>query len=535
MKTITFYSYKGGVGRSLALLNIATRLAEFGKKVCVIDFDLEAPGLHLKFPLLKSELKKLDRGIVDYVYDFASKGIIPNDIKDFGIEVTASKNGKPICLIPAGNTESIEYWKKLSSINWYDLVYENPNGLAFFLKLKQTIDKNIQPDFLLIDSRTGISEMSGITLSLLADEVVMVAANNKENLDGISKIIKSITTPENNILGKIPKINFVLSRIPFTDKPEDRSKEILLINRIKREYLQPFPFINEVSLIHSDRELEEVEKVKIAYEKDDGNTQTSVDYLKLFERLTKNDLTIDEVNKFKNIRESERLLLQANNSGNIIQKLELISKAIELNRDNIDFYLYRSKIHADLEQYEDSMNDLELALAINELYLPAIYLKIEILIKQEKFSLADKAVNRLLSLRPYDINGLINKIIIYTNRGELNKAEDISTEIIDKHPEFSLGYSARGNIRRVKKDFENALVDVFKALELDSSNIQAITTLAEIYAETNRIDDFYIHLESALKMNSVYVEDAIKEEEIYKPFLNQERFQNLLTRYDILL
>ena len=47
MKTITFYSYKGGVGRSLTLSNIATRLADLGKKVCIIDFDLEAPGLHL--------------------------------------------------------------------------------------------------------------------------------------------------------------------------------------------------------------------------------------------------------------------------------------------------------------------------------------------------------------------------------------------------------------------------------------------------------------------------------------------------------
>ncbi|MBK7057003.1 MAG: AAA family ATPase [Leptospiraceae bacterium] len=43
MKTVTFYSYKGGVGRTLALANIAMRLSEFGKKVCILDFDLEAP------------------------------------------------------------------------------------------------------------------------------------------------------------------------------------------------------------------------------------------------------------------------------------------------------------------------------------------------------------------------------------------------------------------------------------------------------------------------------------------------------------
>ena len=59
MKTLTFYSYKGGVGRSLALVNIATRLSEFGKKVCIIDFDLEAPGLHLKLPVNHSILKSM--------------------------------------------------------------------------------------------------------------------------------------------------------------------------------------------------------------------------------------------------------------------------------------------------------------------------------------------------------------------------------------------------------------------------------------------------------------------------------------------
>ena len=170
MKTITFYSYKGGVGRSLALVNIATRLAEFGKKVCVIDFDLEAPGLHLKFPISKKNLADLDKGIVDYVYEFSNNGILKDTIKDYSIEINISKYGKPLTLIPAGNTNSKEYWKKLSAINWYNLIYENSNGLAFFLNLKETINKTLKPDFLLIDSRTGISEMSGISLSLLADD-----------------------------------------------------------------------------------------------------------------------------------------------------------------------------------------------------------------------------------------------------------------------------------------------------------------------------------------------------------------------------
>ena len=44
-KVYTFYSYKGGVGRSMAMANVGALLAVWGKKVLLIDWDLEAPGL----------------------------------------------------------------------------------------------------------------------------------------------------------------------------------------------------------------------------------------------------------------------------------------------------------------------------------------------------------------------------------------------------------------------------------------------------------------------------------------------------------
>ena len=45
MYTITFYSFKGGVGRTMALVNVGAQLARMGRKVLLVDFDLEAPGL----------------------------------------------------------------------------------------------------------------------------------------------------------------------------------------------------------------------------------------------------------------------------------------------------------------------------------------------------------------------------------------------------------------------------------------------------------------------------------------------------------
>src|SRR5271166_3342097 len=53
---VTFYSYKGGTGRTMALANIAWLLACNGYRVLAIDWDLEAPGLHRFFkPFLIEE------------------------------------------------------------------------------------------------------------------------------------------------------------------------------------------------------------------------------------------------------------------------------------------------------------------------------------------------------------------------------------------------------------------------------------------------------------------------------------------------
>src|SRR3954452_16771788 len=52
---VTFYSYKGGVGRSMAVANTAVLLAQKGRRVLVVDWDLEAPGLERYFATFAAE------------------------------------------------------------------------------------------------------------------------------------------------------------------------------------------------------------------------------------------------------------------------------------------------------------------------------------------------------------------------------------------------------------------------------------------------------------------------------------------------
>src|SRR2546421_2988553 len=62
----TFYSYKGGVGRSMALANVAEWFYEQGLRVVMIDWDLEAPGLE-SFFVSGDEIEKVRAkpGLID--------------------------------------------------------------------------------------------------------------------------------------------------------------------------------------------------------------------------------------------------------------------------------------------------------------------------------------------------------------------------------------------------------------------------------------------------------------------------------------
>ncbi len=65
---ITFYSYKGGVGRSMAVANVAVLLAQdYGLDVILVDWDLEAPGLHRFFGYSDEDIHT---GVIDYLLQY---------------------------------------------------------------------------------------------------------------------------------------------------------------------------------------------------------------------------------------------------------------------------------------------------------------------------------------------------------------------------------------------------------------------------------------------------------------------------------
>ncbi len=197
----TFYSFKGGVGRSMAMANVADILARRGLRVLAIDFDLEAPGLERYFQVEKTAALA-NPGLIDLLQSFKKclSGNAPLDDSAefrqlerfiFPIFQQPLDNGGTLHLMTAGQREPAaqyhQYALAVRTFDWQDF-YDNWEGQTFFKWLRSQLSDvghRGQPyDVVLVDSRTGVTEMGGVCTYLLADAIVMLCAANHQNVEG---------------------------------------------------------------------------------------------------------------------------------------------------------------------------------------------------------------------------------------------------------------------------------------------------------------------------------------------------------------
>ena len=234
MYICTFYSFKGGVGRSLALVNVAAHLAQSGKRVLLVDFDLEAPGLDT-FELLRHNGNT--PGIVEYVQKYLKENRVPN-VSDYIAQSTITDG---MYLLPSGDAKR-NYAQNAFQIDWKDL-YANREGYLLFEDMKVQWQKEIQPDYVFIDSRTGYSDTSGICTRHLPDAVVILFFPNDQNLRGIAKVVKGIRGEAESTRQKRIALHFVMSNVPFLDDEDE------IIDEFQQRFADELQF-EECHVIH---------------------------------------------------------------------------------------------------------------------------------------------------------------------------------------------------------------------------------------------------------------------------------------------
>jgi tetratricopeptide (TPR) repeat protein len=406
----------------------------------------------------------------------------------------------------------------------------------------------------LIDSRTGISEISGITMSLMADEIVLLAAKNDENILGLKQIIKSLSLPENTFSGKLPKLNFVLCRIPYFDRPEEKSIEQGAINEVARdlkEFVKEFNLTFEFEklfIIHSDPTLEIEEKLLMGYqyEKEEGNKQfiqrkfrlkspIATDYLDLFEELTKGKLSAKEKLIFNNIKKSEFLIERVQSISDNNKKIELLLEAIDLNQRSDEAHSLLAKTYFSTGDHEKALEIINKAIELNLESSDYLCTKAIILGKLGKEEDAEDLFNQVLKRDNKNFLALSNLGTIFYTKKEYEKALDCYSSVVRLYPDYAIGYNEVGNIFRAQKKYEEAFKYIYKALELKPRDSMSTGTLAEIYAQLGNDNEFYKNFELCLMFtkNRKNILSYIESEDVYKPYLKVPRFLNLLKKYNI--
>lgn len=235
----TFYSYKGGLGRSTTLASFAVFCAKLKKqRVVIIDCDFEAPGFTNYFDL-DDEILSQKNGVVEYLLDKQSIHNTDEQLDitaDYSYKVGYEYTGEgDIYIIPAGNLSGLSAKSKYHSNDNEDVhnfeqthrdhylealsridISSVDNIIYQFKNFISDIKQQLDPDIILFDSRTGFNDIFAV-LASISKVIVGLFGNNIQNKIGLEQFL--------DIFGNI-----------------DSEKDIILINSLipDLEYFENF-------------------------------------------------------------------------------------------------------------------------------------------------------------------------------------------------------------------------------------------------------------------------------------------------------
>lgn len=354
---VSFYSYKGGMGRTTTLAAYASYLAiHHKKKIVIIDCDIEAPGFtnfYLSNPL---EINQ-HQGLVEYILDKETQFINNKDIRNYLWEVDHSFTDEgTIYVMPSGNldtnlissdgaqgdTHVDHYIEGIARLDFSNHEYAK----KVFTGVISDICSTVNPDVILIDSRTGISDIMGITICELADKVVGFFRGDLQTLPGLHFFIKCMlenTAIEPFVVNSILPTGIKGKKL-FNKFESDISDIVDTINPMSDVYIQSFPIsrIDELSLIGTPEE--EIGEFVLLIK-----SELNKEYTDLFETLTKSIYRTNTTQSHLSIDDCKRLqrtILFSNQK--VFNQIDLYADSVDIQSDLTNGVFYYRRCMGDL-------------------------------------------------------------------------------------------------------------------------------------------------------------------------------------------
>ncbi len=435
MYVTTFYSFKGGVGRTMALVNAAVTLAMGGRRVLVVDFDIEAPGLDT-FDILKPSEEV--PGIIDFVARYLESGQAP-DVSDFiGECPVIGDQGGSLWLMPSGRKET--YAENFNQVDWGDL-YERQDGFLLFEDLRAQWKQVLKPDYVLIDSRTGYTDTSGICTRQLPDAVVVLFFPNEQNLRGLIDVVRGVRAEAEGVRERNIALHFVMSNVPDLDD-EDQ----ILESKIN-DFQDQLGFSQEPIIVHRYNSLSLLNQV--VFTKDRPKSRLAKEYGQIVREISVHNWN-DRDGALEYIRRADRPrrwsdddsilgreemldnIEQAHRTdGEVLFRLSelkeshrdldsallLVNQAIDAGYDKPEAYLKRSRIGEHNQKLDHVRDDIRRVLKVQKVLPPMVR----------------EAISRLVRLGKYDWEELIHSpaILSMDSKNKLWLAKALNRSVAD--------------------------------------------------------------------------------------------------------
>lgn len=187
-KVISVHSFRGGTGKSNTTANIAALLANSGKKIAVVDTDIQSPGIHIPFGLNK----EIPYSLNDYLWGNC-------EIKKAAYNITENlniTNDGQLFIIP-------------SSIKIDDITRALHEGYDVNMLNEgfKTIIKELNLDVLLIDTHPGLNDDTLLSIAI-SDTLIIIMRPDYQDYQGTDITVEVAKQLE------VPQLKIIVNKVP---------------------------------------------------------------------------------------------------------------------------------------------------------------------------------------------------------------------------------------------------------------------------------------------------------------------------------
>ncbi len=168
---ISIHSFRGGTGKSNVTANLAAQAAMAGKRVAVVDTDIQSPGIHVLFGLDEANMKYT---LNDYLHGKCA-------VTEAATLVGRGENPQP----GAAQLADKLLWLVPSSIKTDEVARVVREGYEFNVLNKgfKTLRAELQLDYLLIDTHPGVNEETLLSIGI-SDKTVIILRPDQQDFQG---------------------------------------------------------------------------------------------------------------------------------------------------------------------------------------------------------------------------------------------------------------------------------------------------------------------------------------------------------------